>query len=105
MTSSSTSSKHVTFADQATFSVQKELDSADSGSEDECYEITTSEEESLSTSGEEDAKMLEAALEGAYTYSPSLLSKCTLDPAERSSLLLLDKDFLDSEGTYMISKQ
>ena len=92
-------SKHVVFADQASFLPPE--DSADSASEDEFCEITTSEAESLSTSGEEDAELLEVALDGAYTCNPSLFSKCSLDPAERSSLLLLDKDFLDSEGTYM----
>ena len=45
-----------------------------------------------------DAEILQVALESAYSCSPSVFSKRALDPAERSSLLLLDKDFLDSEG-------
>ena len=101
MASSSTlsRSKHVAFADQAS-SLAPE-DSADSASEDEFCEITTSKAEPLSTSGEEDAELLKVALDGAYTRNPSFFSKCALDLAERSSLLLLDKDFLDSECTYM----
>ena len=69
-----------------------------SESDDDFCEITTSEGESLATFDEEDAELLEMALDGAYSYNPSLFSKCTLDPAERSSLLLLDKDILESEG-------
>lgn len=62
----------------------------------------TSEAESLATSDEEDAEILQVALESAYSCSPSLFSKCALDPAERLSLLLLDKDFLDSEGNLVV---
>ena len=89
--------KCVAFADEASF-LAADMESDDSSSGDEFCEITTSEAESFCTSEEEDAELLEMALDGAYSCNPSLFSKCALDPAERSSLLLLEKDFLDSEG-------
>lgn len=45
--------------------------------------------------------MLEIAFQSAYSCSKSLLSVSrysAFDPAERSSLLLLDKDILAVEG-------
>ena len=36
-------------------------------------------------------------LEQAYTSSPDRFSSLAVDPAQRSSLLLLDKDFIDSD--------
>ena len=92
--------RHVVFSDDAVhFSAPEHEKTESSDSEDEYYEITsTSEAESLATSDEEDAELLEVALDGAYSCSPSVFLKSTRDPAERSSLLLLDKDFLYSEG-------
>ena len=71
--------------------------SSDSDAND-FYEITTSEAESLSTS-EEDPERLQLALETAFSADPSafLKSATALDPAERTSLLFLDKDFIDGE--------
>ena len=58
--------------------------------------VTTSEAESFSSSDEEDAERVEMILERAYTCSPSFFSRPSpLDPMERNSLLLLDKDLLD----------
>ena len=63
-------------------------------SDEEFYEIITSEGESFVTSDEEDAEFLQVALENAYTCSPL---KQTRDPAEMSSYLLLDKDFCEDD--------
>ena len=59
--------------------------------EEEFYEITTSEGEPYTTSEEEDAELLQVALESAYTCSPFKQGR---DPA---SYLLLDKDLMDEE--------
>ena len=92
--------KRVAFAEDAPqCSAIEESDDTDiSDSDDDFFEITTSEAESLATSDEEDAELLQVALESAYSCNPALFSNSKLDPAERSSLLLLDKDFLGSEG-------
>ena len=67
--------------------------------------ITSSEAESgWSTSGEEDAERLEAVLEGVYSCSSSLFRSSGLDPAERSSLLLLDKEIRESEEECKLKK-
>ena len=79
-------------------SVASDHSSSDSDAND-FYEITTSEAESLSTSEEEDAERLQLALETAFSADPSafLKSATALDPAERTSLLFLDKDFIGDE--------
>ena len=46
----------------------------------------------LCTSDEDDAETLQLFLEQAYTGSPTSLG---LDPAQTSSLLLFDKDFVE----------
>lgn len=79
-----------------------EPESEDSNSDTNDFQEVTSSEaseaESLNTSDEEDAECLKMFLEGTYSCSPSLFrSSVGLDPAERSSLLLLDKDIGDSE--------
>ena len=71
-------------------------ETSDSDSESDFYEITSSEPESVCSSDEEDAERLEVVLEGAYTCSPTLYRSSNLDPAERSSLLFLDKDIGES---------
>ena len=108
MAASTSASKRVAFAEDATEDVAycpatEESDDTDaaSDSDDDFVEITTSEPESLATSDDEDAELLQAALESAYSCNPSFFSKCPLDPAERSSLLL-DKDFLDSDGNLVV---
>ena len=55
----------------------------------------------LATSDEEDAELLQVALENAYSCNPAPFLNSKLDPAERLSLFLLDKDFLDSKGNYL----
>ena len=93
--------KRVAFVeDTAHCSATEETDDTDISDSDDDFVEITSEAESLATSDEEDAELLEVAYESAYSCNPALFSKCTLDPAERSSLLLLDKDFLDSEGNF-----
>ena len=62
-------------------------------SDEEYYEIFTSEAESFATSDEDDAEILQMALEGAYTCSPC--KRSMVDPAERSSYLFYDKDLMD----------
>ena len=77
--------------------------SDDSG--DDFCEITTSEGEPYNTSDEEDAEFLQMALESVYACSP----RKTREAAERSSYLLLDKDFVEDEddiddlGNYLLS--
>ena len=64
------------------------------------------EPESLSSSGEEDAEMLEMVLERVYTCSRGMFSSkayAARDPAERSSLLLLDNELLTVEGIRQLS--
>ena len=68
--------------------------------EEEFCEITTSEGEPYDTSDEEDAELLQAALESAYTCSPFKQGR---DPAERSSYLLLDKDLIDEDEMGTVS--
>ena len=95
--------KRVAFAeDTAQCSATEESDDSDISDSDDDFVEITSETESLATSDEGDAELLQVAFESAYSCSPSLFSKCALDPAERSSLLLLDKDFLDSEGNLVV---
>ena len=76
-------------------SVLHETSDSGSDSESDFYEITSSEPESICSS-DEDAERLEVVLEGAYTCSPTLYQSSSLDPAERSSLLFLDKDIGES---------
>ena len=93
MATTASGTKHVTFAEGvAQSSAIVEPDNTDIESDDDFVEITTSEAESLATSDEEGAEILQVALESAYSCSPSIFSKRTLDPAERSSLLLLDSE-------------
>ena len=76
---------------------ENESDSEDSeeniDSGEEFYEITTSEGEPYDTSDEEDAEFLQLALESAYACSP----RKAREPAELSSYLLLDKDFVEDD--------
>ena len=68
--------------------------------EESFCEITTSEADSLSSSDDDDAEKLELVLQSAYACSPKKY-KLTNDPVLRNSLLLLDKDFIEAEGTYV----
>ena len=63
-----------------------------SSAEDSFCEITTSEGETFNSSDDEDANRWQVLLEQAYTSSPDRLSSSAVDPAQRSSLLFLDKD-------------
>ena len=99
--------KRVSFADVA---VQVPVVAAEASKEesenedDDCSsfcEITSSEDESVYTSDEDDAETLQLFLEQAYTGSPT---SSGLDPAQRSSLLLLDKDFIDSDSDGLLSE-
>ena len=76
---------------------------AESSGEESFYEITTSEPESLSSSDENNAENLEMVLHSAYTCS---LHKYRCNPVIRNSLLLRDKDLLDSnEGMYPVLRR
>ena len=68
-------------------------------SDESFYEITTSEGDVLSSSDYDDTEILDLALQSAYTCSPKK-RKFKNNPASRNSLLLWDKDFVDSEGIW-----
>lgn len=65
-------------------------------SEDDFCESTSGED---SSSDERDGEFLEQILDGVYSsrYSPSK----PLDPVERDSLLIFDKDFFYEEELYL----
>ena len=73
---------------------------AENTSESDFYEVSSSEADYYSTSDDEDAERWEALLEGAYACSPSVFKHSTIDPVERTSLLLLDKDFYCYENDF-----
>lgn len=96
----STSTKSVSFAEEKE-AIVFEGDKSESSDESDIpdYVESLSEGEFWSSSDEEQAELFEHVLEGAY-LAP-LSSDSRIDPAERSSLLLLDKDILrheDQEG-------
>ena len=97
---STSSSCKVSFSedvDSASVAKFEETDEDFSSSEESFHEIvTTSEAESGSS--DEDAERIEMVFERAYTCSPSLFSRPSLDPVERSSLLLFDKDLIKYDG-------
>ena len=88
--------KKVTFGDSSREIEDngEESEYAESSGEESFYEIATSEPESLSSSDENVAEELEMVLHLAYTSSPQ---KFRSDPVMRNSLLLWDKDLLDSD--------
>ena len=97
--------KKVSFAETEE-QLEDDEQSLESSDESFCEIVTTSEPESLSSSGEEDVEMLETVLERAYTCSRGMFSSkayAACDPAERSSLLLLDKELLAVEGIRQLS--
>ena len=63
-----------------------------SSAEDSFCEITTSEGESFNSLDDEDANRWQILLEQAYMSSPNQILSSAVDPAQRSSLLFLDKD-------------
>ena len=88
------SSKGVKFGAEIIIGTGDGDDNAES--DEEFCEILTNEVESFATSDEEDTELLQMALEGAYTCSPFKRST-VIDPAERSSYLLYDKDLMCEE--------
>ena len=95
---------NVSFADETTQTSQTTMqpmpmEEGDS-SEESFFELTTTENESYSSSGEEDANRLQLVLERAYACS----KQASVDPVLRSSALLQDKDLLTddypSEGRF-----
>ena len=88
------SSKGVKFGTEFIIGTGKVGDNAES--DEDCCEIFKSEAESFATSDEEDAELLQMALEGAYTCS-AFKRSTIVDPAERSSYLLFDKDLMGEE--------
>ncbi len=98
----STSTRSVTFAEEKEEIL---IEGCESESSDESdipdYVESLSEGEIWSSSDEEHAELFEHVLEGAYVGPSPLSSESRLEPAERGSLLLLDKDLLrheDREG-------
>ena len=92
--------KRVRFSDSAVEAAREGSEHEEddhSSAEDSFCEITTSEGESFNSSDDEDANRWQVLLEQAYTSSPDRFSSLAVDPAQRSSLLLLDKDFIDSD--------
>ena len=67
----------------------------DFDSEEDICESTSAEETSLD---EWDGVFLEQILDGAY--SSQSLQSARLDPVERDSLLIFDKDFIHEEELY-----
>ena len=94
------SSKTVRFGEEIIVAASDIGDNDEDNDESEYFEIFTSEAESYGTSDEE-SELLQMALEGAYICSPS---KTMLDPAERSSYLLFDKDLMEQECDDEIGK-
>ena len=94
--------------------MEMEVDSADEVEGEELTEVSDSDEEvqgdfndstsddmeHYSSADELDRDLLEQVLESAYTRRPA--SSFSLDPVERDSLLLYDKDWYeDSSGTWI----
>ena len=71
------------------------------GSSSDFHEIITSssDAETIASSDEDDANLLEVILGSAFSCDPSLLKKSARnEPSSRNSLLFLDKDLLDDEA-------
>ena len=75
------------------------LESDLSNSEESFAEIVTSEGDPFLSSDEEDEMRVQTILEGVYSCNPALFRSDHVDPVEKESLLLLDKDLLDSDET------
>ena len=98
---STSSSCKVSFSedvDSASVAKFEETDEDFSSSEESFHEIVTTSEAESGSSSDEDAERIEMVFERAYTCSPSLFSRPSLDPVERSSLLLFDKDLMKYDG-------
>ena len=94
------SKRQVTFSDAVGCSSDNKSKDSNSEDEESFYEITTSEAESLgSTSDDEDLSKLDVVLQGAYSCNPAYFTSHARDAAQRNSLLLLDKDFRDSDSS------
>ena len=66
-------------------------------SEESFAEIVTSEGDTFLSSDEEDEMRVQTILEGVYSCNSALFRSDHVDPVEKESLLLLDKDLLDSD--------
>ena len=91
--------KRVTFSDVTAETARDDSEheeSDHSSAEDSFCEITTSEGETFHSSDDKDAERWQMFLEQVYITSPHRLSR-TVSPAQRTSLLLLDKDLVDSD--------
>lgn len=92
--------KKVSFSEVVAFKGEddREILESDVSSSDESFaEIVTSEEDLFSSSDEEDEMRLQMMLEGIHSCNPTLFSFDYIDPVGKESLLLLDKDLLDSD--------
>ena len=89
------SDKSVSFSENATTAFYSQAPWEDDFYSEEYCESTSGEETS---SDERDGEFLEHVLDGVYSsrHSPSK----RLDPVERDSLLIYDKDFFQEEELY-----
>lgn len=97
--------KRVNFDDMALAAGSYTLGEEYCSSEEESFrEITTSEAETFCSSDEDDAERLNLIIEGAFGSSPakvfSKTSRRYVEPAQRDSVLLLDKDFIDNDAEF-----
>ena len=97
----------VRFSETVEVVTEKEKEDVDSDSDSDSsssdfHEIVTSssDAETVASSDEDDALLLELALGSAYGCDPSLFKKSSNnEPSDRSSLLFLDKDLLDDHSS------
>ena len=90
--------KKVSFSEVVVVEDSSEVLASDVPSSDESFvEITTSEEDLFSSSDDEDERRLQMILEGIHSCNPALFASSHVDLVEKQSLLLLDKDLLDSD--------
>ena len=94
----------VRFSEVVEVVTEKEKEDVDSDSDSDSsssdfHEIVTSssDAETVASSDEDDALLLELALGSAYGCDPSLFKNS--EPSARSSLLFLDKHLLDDDSS------
>lgn len=89
------SAKSVSFSESATAAHYSQASWEDDFYSEEYFESTSGEEMS---SDERDGEFLEHVLDGVYSSRSSPSKR--LDPVERDSLLIYDKDFFQEEELY-----
>lgn len=91
VSSSCVSEKTVSFKGNEELCQVEYLETIDDGN----YAESTSEGEVLSSGDDDDAEMLQTVFEEIYSTS---LPRARNDPVDRESLLLFDKDLMDSDA-------